>query len=112
MIFRKYLTLCFLLLTLGSYAQRTLIQCGSVIDGKSKEVFFQRTIVVEGNKIVSVDKGFTAPGKGDKLIDLSKKFVMPGWIDLHVHLENETSKDQAVRRYTANEADVAFLSTV
>ena len=112
MIFRKYLTLCFLLLTLGSYAQRTLIHCGSVIDGKSKEVFSQRTIVVEGNKIVSVDKGFTAPGKGDKLIDLSKKFVMPGWIDLHVHLENETSKDQTVRRYTATEADVAFLSTV
>ena len=37
---------------------------------------------------------------------------MPGWIDLHVHLEGETSKDQAVRRYTMNEADIAFMSTV
>jgi imidazolonepropionase-like amidohydrolase len=29
------------------------------------------------------------------LIDLSKKTVLPGLIDMHVHLEGETSKDQA-----------------
>jgi imidazolonepropionase-like amidohydrolase len=93
-------------------AQRSLVHCGTLIDGKNKELQSQVTIVVEGNKIISVDKGFTKPGKDDKVIDLSKKTVMPGLIDLHVHLESETSKDALVKRFTLNEADVAFQSTV
>lgn len=101
-----------LCLSTVSYAQRTLIHCGALIDGKSKNQQAQVTIVVEGNKIISVDKGFTKPGKDDKVIDLSKKTVMPGLIDMHVHLESETSKDALVKRYTQNEADVAFQSTL
>ncbi len=93
-------------------AQKTLIHCGSLIDGRNKALQSQVTIVVEGNKILSIDKGFTKPGKDDKLIDLSKKTVMPGLIDMHVHIESETSKDALVKRYTQNEADVAFQSTI
>ncbi|MBS1559010.1 MAG: amidohydrolase family protein [Bacteroidetes bacterium] len=104
--------LCLLSTIIFCQAQRTLIHCGSLIDGKSKDLLSQVTIVVEGNKITSVDKGFTKPGKEDKLIDLSKKTVMPGLIDMHVHLEGETSKDGLVKRFTQNEADVAFLSTI
>jgi imidazolonepropionase-like amidohydrolase len=103
------------LLTLSStfaFGQRSLIHCGSLIDGKNKDLQSQVTIVVEGNKIVSVDKGFTKPAKDDKVIDLSKKTVMPGLIDMHVHLESETSKDALVKRFTQNEADLAFQSTV
>src|SRR4051812_27900827 len=95
-----------------AFSQRTLIHCGSLIDGKSDAAASQMTIVLEGNKITAINKGFTPPKKDEKLIDLSKKTVMPGWIDLHVHLEGETSKDAAVRRYTMNEADIAFMSTV
>ncbi|CAN5452695.1 amidohydrolase family protein [soil metagenome] len=110
---RKFLTLTILCLTaFAGYAQRTLIHCGSLIDGKNKELLSQVTIVTEGNKIISVDKGFTKPGKDDKLVDLSKKTVMPGLIDMHVHMESETSKDQLVKRFTQNEADVAFQSTI
>lgn len=96
----------------ATIAQRTLIHCGSLINGKAKEVQNQVTVVVEANKILSVDKGFTKPGKDDKLIDLSKKTVMPGLIDMHVHIESETSKDALAKRYTQNEADVAFQSTI
>lgn len=103
-----------LLITSANFcqAQRTLIHCGSIIDGKNKEQLQQVTLVVEANKITSVDKGFTKPGKDDRLIDLSKKTVMPGLIDMHVHLESETSKDQLVKRFTQNEADIAFQSTI
>ncbi|HRI80571.1 MAG TPA: amidohydrolase family protein, partial [Cyclobacteriaceae bacterium] len=93
-------------------AQRVLIHCGTLIDGKNKELLSQMTIVVEGNKITGLEKGFTKPGKDDKVVDLSKKTVMPGLIDMHVHLEQETSKDNLVKRFTLNEADVAFQSTV
>jgi imidazolonepropionase-like amidohydrolase len=37
---------------------------------------------------------------------------MPGLIDMHVHLEGETNKDQALQRFTMNKADVAFKSTI
>ena len=93
-------------------AQKTFIHCGNLIDGKSNSAQAQMTIVVEGNKIVSVEKGFTKPGNDDKLIDLSKKTVMPGLIDMHVHLEGETNKDQNLQQFTLNEADIAFRSTV
>lgn len=109
---KQFLLSFFLLAGFTTFAQRTLIHCGSLIDGKNKQQTQQVTIVIEGNKISSIDNGFTKPGKDDKLIDLSKKTVMPGLIDMHVHLESETSKDALVKRFTQNEADVAFQSTV
>lgn len=109
---RNLLLLLLLSVAVTTQAQRTLIHCGNLINGKTKEIQTQVTIVVEGNKILSVDKGFTKPGKEDKLIDLSKKTVMPGLIDMHVHIESETSKDAVVKRYTQNEADIAFQSTI
>lgn len=111
---KNTLFLAVLLLSWSSmvYAQKTIIHCGGLIDGKASDVQPQMTLVVEGNKIVAVEKGFTKPGKDDKLIDLSKKTVLPGLIDMHVHLEGETNKDQALQRFTLSKADVAFRSTV
>lgn len=109
---KSNITLLLFLLTSFTYAQRTIIHCGNLIDGKANDVQTQMTIVVEGNKITAVEKGFTKPGTSDKLVDLSKKTVMPGLIDMHVHLEGETSKDQGLQRFTLNKADVAFRSTV
>lgn len=103
----------FTLAVLGQIqAQQTILHCGHLIDGRSNAVQSQMSVVIEGNKIIAVESGYRKVGKEDKLIDLSQKYVMPGWIDLHVHLESETGKDQAARRYTANEADIAFMSTV
>src|SRR5688500_16316406 len=70
------------------------------------------SIIIDGDKISSVVKGFSSHSPNDTLIDLSKRTVMPGLIDMHVHLEGETSKDQALERFTLNQADVAFRSTV
>jgi imidazolonepropionase-like amidohydrolase len=110
---KQFFTLVlFVFCSLSLFAQRTLIHCGTLIDGKSNDAQSQVTIVVEGNKITSIDKGFIKAGKDDKLIDLSKKTVMPGLIDMHVHLEGETNKDQALQRFTMNKADVAFKSTI
>ena len=109
---KRSLVAALLLITSFAFAQRTLVHCGNLIDGKSNALQSQMTIVVEGNKITAVEKGYTTPGANDKLIDLSKKTVMPGLIDLHVHLEGETSKDQGLQKFTLNKADVAFRSTV
>ncbi len=105
-------TTCALLMLLTAQAQKTYLHCGTLIDGKSNEAQTQVTLIVEGNKIIAIEKGFSKVGASDKLIDLSKKTVMPGLIDMHVHMESETNKDQALQRFTLNEADVAFRSTV
>ncbi|AYB29759.1 metal-dependent hydrolase family protein [Chryseolinea soli] len=105
---KKIYLLLLCMASLVSYAQKTYVHCGNLIDGKTNDVQPQMTIVVEGNKITAIEKGFSKPGTSDVLIDLSKKTVMPGLIDMHVHLESETSKDQALQRFTLNDADVAF----
>lgn len=104
--------LCAVCIVFSAAAQRTVIHCGNLIDGKTNDVQPQMTIVVEGSKIISIEKGFTKPGSADKLIDLSKKTVLPGLVDMHVHLEGETNKDQNLQRFTLNDADIAFRSTV
>ncbi len=106
-----YFTFILITLSLCGFAQRTLLHCGNLIDGKQNTVHAQMTIVVEGNQIKAVENGFTKAGKNDLVIDLSKKTVMPGLIDMHVHIESETNKDQAIQRFTFNEADVAFRAS-
>ncbi len=106
------LPLFLILLTFTVFGQRTIIHCGNLIDGKSNDVQAHMTLIVEGNKITRVEKGFSKPLSTDKLIDLSNKTIMPGLIDLHVHLESETNKEQSLQRFTLNKADVAFRSTV
>jgi imidazolonepropionase-like amidohydrolase len=68
------------------------------------------TIVVEKNKIVSVQNGFATPGTSDKTIDLKTKTITPGWIDMHVHVEMETKRGNLADRFTTNPADIAFES--
>ncbi|HEY8936552.1 MAG TPA: amidohydrolase family protein, partial [Cyclobacteriaceae bacterium] len=109
---KNFLFFFLILLTSQVNAQKTFIHCGNLIDGKSNAVQSQMTIVVEGNKIVSIEKGFSKAGESDNLLDLSTKTVLPGLIDMHVHLESETNKDQQLQEFTLNDADVAFRSTV
>ncbi|MCB9056871.1 MAG: amidohydrolase family protein [Chitinophagales bacterium] len=94
----------------SSMAQRTIIWCGSLIDGIADEPQKNMTIVVEKNRISSVEKGFTKPGNNDKLIDLKTKTVTPGWMDMHVHLEFETNPNRYLENFTQNPADYAFKS--
>ncbi len=96
------------LLIFNAFAQRKLIYCGTLIDGVSNVARTQVTLVVEKNKITAVQNGYISPQSNDEMIDLKSKTVMPGLIDLHVHIENETSRDQIQKRMSMSSADVAF----
>ena len=91
-------------------AQKTYIWCGTLIDGISNEPKKNMTIVVEKNKIVAVENGFSRAGTNDKTLDLKTKTVTPGWIDCHVHLEGETNPAAYLDRFTLNPSDIAFNS--
>lgn len=93
-----------------AHGQLTLIYCGTLIDGVSNEPKKNITIVVDKNKIRSVQNGFIVFDTIYKAIDLKTKTVMPGWIDMHVHFEGETKKGGAADRFILNPADIAFES--
>ena len=106
-------TLLVLSLSLSSIAQtKTYVFCGTLIDGVSDKPRKEVTIVIEGDKIVDIQNGYAKMNKKDTYIDLKGKTVMPGWFDMHVHLETEFNPKQYIEKFTANEADVAFHSTV
>ena len=98
------------MLIISINAQKTYIWCGSLIDGISDEPKKNMTVVVEKNKIATIETGFSKAGNADKVIDLKTKTVMPGWIDMHVHLEFETSPKRQLEGFTYNPADYAYQS--
>ncbi len=106
----KKIVLLFVLFPSLLFAQRSIIYCGKLIDPRTSEVLNEMSILVEGNKITDVRKGYMASGGSDKIIDLKNQTVMPGLIDCHVHMESETRKGNAADRFTQNPADIAFES--
>tara|TARA_R110000868_G_scaffold220257_3_gene471427 strand:- start:30781 stop:32058 length:1278 start_codon:yes stop_codon:yes gene_type:complete len=108
-------TLYFLALIFGftAISQNTYLQCGKLIDTQNGKVLTNQTIIVSGNKILSVENGILLPKNGsDKIIDLKDKTVLPGLTDMHVHIEHESNPKKYMERFTDNEADIAFKSTV
>jgi imidazolonepropionase-like amidohydrolase len=57
---------------------------------------------------VDVLKGYQAGSANDPIIDLKNQTVMPGFIDSHVHLSGETSKNRYTEGFILNEDDFAF----
>lgn len=108
----RYFLFLLLFISTFSYSQKTVIHCGQLIDTKTNQMLKEMTIIVEGNKITDVVKGYQASTKSDKVIDLKSKTVMPGLIDSHVHLEDETNPGQYLQKFTLNPADYAFQSVV
>jgi imidazolonepropionase-like amidohydrolase len=104
------LTLSLLSLFLAS-AQDVYLHCGKLIDTQKGTVVSEQTIIVSGDKIIAVKKGYISPEKAENIvIDLKSKTVLPGLIDMHVHLENEYNPKRYMEQFTANEADIAFKS--
>ena len=73
----KKLLLIALLFAQASFAQRTILHCGKLIDTKQMQVLTEMSIIIEGNKITDVQKGYTTATANDKVIDLKNRTVMP-----------------------------------
>ncbi|TYP75923.1 metal-dependent hydrolase family protein [Aquimarina intermedia] len=91
-----------------TYAQDFYLHCGKILDTENGKMLADKTIVVSGNTIQSIEDGYKNADGNIEVIDLKNKVVLPGLIDMHVHLESETNPKQYLERYTNNDADVAF----
>lgn len=105
------LALTFLFST-ALFAQITYIQCGNLFDSSAGKIKKTQTIIVNGERIEALREGFINPPNGATLIDLRSKTVYPGFIDMHVHIESESSPKKYLARYQMNEADIAFDAAV
>jgi hypothetical protein len=64
-----------------------LIENGNVFDSKTVKILPETTVLVDGNKIVSVGPKYKLPANTE-VIDATGKTVMPGLWDMHVHLSD------------------------
>jgi len=110
----KFLSITFFLLcTSLLIGQRSYLQCGQLIDTRNGKVLSNMTVIIEGNKITAVEKGFIMPAdQEDTVIDLKNKTVLPGLIDMHVHMELESNPKAYLQKFTLNQVDIALHSTV
>lgn len=109
---KKIIFLSLLLFGAVALAQETYLHCGRLLDVKSGKMLSEKTIVVSGNSIKSIENGYKTGGAQDVVVDLKDKTVLPGFIDMHVHIEGQSSPNTYIQRFTLNDADVAFQSTV
>ncbi len=100
---RSLLLISALLLSGSAWAQ-TVIHAGQLFDAAVGEVIDGATIVVDGDRVASVQAGFV----GEPDIDLSDSFVMPGWIDMHVHIGSEQTPDRFLESFTLEPSDMAL----
>ncbi|MEL7268031.1 MAG: amidohydrolase family protein [Bacteroidota bacterium] len=110
---KQRLTLLFLMFSALVFGQKTYLHCGQVLDVKSGKMLKAQTLIITGNTISEVQSGYISPTESeDQVIDLKNMTVLPGFIDMHVHLEGESNPQSYIQRFTLNEADVAFLSSL
>jgi imidazolonepropionase-like amidohydrolase len=86
-------------------AQTTVIRAGYLFDSEAGKFVKNQYVLIEGNTVKEVS---AAKLHGDEFIDLSDYWVMPGFIDLHVHLEFESSPSAYLDEFTKSTADVAY----
>lgn len=92
-------------------AQTKVIKAGYLFDSETGKFIKNQMITIENGKIKSVEK-MSSSVPADEVIDLSDSWVMPGFMDLHVHLEGQSSPSAYLNRFRKNEADRAYDAAV
>jgi imidazolonepropionase-like amidohydrolase len=88
-------------------AETVALKCGEVFDSKSARLVGARTLVTSDGKIAQVlPGGASVPGARE--VDLAGHTCMPGWIDLHVHMAQQSGPRSYEERFRLDDADFAL----
>jgi len=85
------------------------LQCGNVFDSKSAKLLGPQTILVEKTTIKSLSPGKVAVD-GAQIVDLTHMTCMPGFIDMHVHMGQQSSPQSYSEGFRLDDTDFAFRS--
>lgn len=99
-----------LCLALPAHAATTALHCGDLFDAKSARLVGAQTIVVDNGRITSVQAGRVAV-EGATVIDLASHTCSPGWIDLHVHIGQESNPQSYSEGFRLDDVDFALRAT-
>ena len=109
---KKFFLLITLMYCALIQAQNTYIHCTEYFN--SEKASYEKgefTIMVNGDKIVEIYDTYVQPREKDaRIIDLKDKVVYPGFIDMHVHLDHETSPTRYLDKYQMSMAEQALNS--
>jgi len=100
------------LLSTTAWAGVYVLHAGRMVDVIAGQVLSEVTIVVEGNRITAVEKGYQPPGKDQQLLDLRDQTLMPGLMDMHTHLTTEVSPQLFTEKFLLESADYAYRAKV
>jgi imidazolonepropionase-like amidohydrolase len=85
----------------------TFVQVGRLLaDPATGIVQRDKTLVIEGNRIVEVRDGFVGEGR---IVDLRSSFVLPGLIDSHVHLTSQQNPNARLEEVTQSNSEQAMV---
>ena len=70
---------------------KLLIHAGTLLAVPGESPLVNQSVVVMGDRILSVTAGFREPFYNETLLDLSDSFVLPGLMDAHVHIMAQPS---------------------
>ena len=92
-------------------AQDYFIYAGTVLDATDGDIKKEQTLVVDGNVITAIYEGYLSAPDTVEVVNLKEYTLMPGFMDMHVHIEGESSPKRYEEGFRMNDADVALRAT-
>ncbi|MBT8229949.1 MAG: amidohydrolase family protein, partial [Bacteroidia bacterium] len=100
--------ICLFFLPVVLSGQVTYLHCGMLIDMTDDKVENEKTIIIEGDRIVRIEDGYLEGNDTISIIDLKSQTVMPGFMDMHVHIEHESSPTRYLDKFSKDKRDMAL----
>ena len=111
---RKLSPLLLCLLSLATFSalcqtvKTTYVKAGKLFDSQSGTYHSDVVLVIEGERIKSVEAGSFAIPSGVQVVDLSQAYVLPGLIDCHTHLGSRADRYDPIWDFKSTPFDSAI----